>query len=131
MIRAIGPVGLVMFCVWLYAVIDVISTDEVLARNLPKSMWVFIVLFFPGVGAVAWLALGRPLYVGWRPGDTSRRPARPASGTQDPQRWTHGRPPHAPAPGPTPEEVAARQRRLDEWEAELDRRERELRDDAD
>lgn len=131
MIRMMGPVGLIMFGVWLYAVIDVISTDEILARNLPKSMWVFIVLFFPGVGAVAWLALGRPLYAGWKPGETRSRPPRRVVGLEDSDSWTHGRPPMAPAPGPSPSEAAARERRLRDWEAELERRERELGDERD
>lgn len=53
--------GLILFVVWLFAVLDVISTDEMLMRNLPKLVWLFIVVLFPTVGAIAWFALGRPI----------------------------------------------------------------------
>ena len=62
-----------MLVLYVYSVFDVIASDNVLVRNLPKTTWLFIVLLFPGVGAIAWLALGRPMYAGWRPGDTTRR----------------------------------------------------------
>jgi hypothetical protein len=78
MIRILGPglFGFLAFAVWIYAVLDVIATDESLARNLPKMVWLLLVLFVPTIGAIAWLALGRPLYAGWRPGDTRPRPPR-------------------------------------------------------
>ncbi|MCP3857430.1 MAG: hypothetical protein GY745_01130 [Actinomycetia bacterium] len=123
MIRLFAPglFGTVMILFWFYAVLDVIATDTILARNMPKSTWVFVVLFFPFVGAFAWLVLGRPEYAGWRPGDTERRqPARRPVGLEDSDQWTHGRPPMAPAPRPLEHELDARERR---------RRERELGDD--
>ena len=49
--------GLILFVVWLFAVLDVISTDEMLMRNLPKLVWLFIVVLFPTVGAIAWFAV--------------------------------------------------------------------------
>ena len=78
MIRLFGPglLGLVVLALWLYCIFDVISTDDALVRNLPKLVWLLVVLFIPTIGSIAWLALGRPLYAGWRPGDTSRRPPR-------------------------------------------------------
>src|SRR5205814_928541 len=79
--------GLVLLGLWLYCIFDVISTDESLARNLPKTMWLLIVIFLPDVGSLAWLMLGRPLYAGWRPGDTTVRQPRAARGPEDHPGW--------------------------------------------
>ena len=68
--------GLILFVVWLFAVLDVISTDEMLMRNLPKLVWLFIVVLFPTVGAIAWFALGRPIGAGLTPGPSRARPSR-------------------------------------------------------
>ena len=124
-----GAFGLVMFLVWIYAVFDVIATDSALMRNLPKMTWVLLVVFIPTVGAVAWLALGRPLYAGWAPGDTrtrsERRPTtRQVRGPEDSDDW-------AAAQQASRRETAAEQRRLAEWEAELDRRQQALDADPD
>lgn len=58
MIRALPLllVGVLM----IYCLIDLISTDEHAVRNLPKLVWLLLVLFFPLVGSIAWLAAGRP-----------------------------------------------------------------------
>jgi hypothetical protein len=42
------------------ALIDIINTDDVLVRGMPKLAWVFLVVFVPLIGALLWLALGRP-----------------------------------------------------------------------
>ena len=70
MIR-LGAVGLgfLMFiALWVHAVLDVIRTDRVLVRNLPKPVWLLVVVFVPLVGPVTWLIAGRPLYARWVPG---------------------------------------------------------------
>ena len=54
-----GAMGLVLFALWIFCLIDVITTDEVLCRNLPKGMWVLIVLVLFDVGAIVWLVAGR------------------------------------------------------------------------
>ena len=138
--------ALIMTAVWLYAVLDVIATDDMMVRNLPKISWVFIVLFFPAIGAVAWLGFGRPLYTGWAPGSTDSRPVKRVVGPEDspawdhPRRndgnWTRSRPPMAPAEPairekPSAESDAAKERRLMEWEAELAKREADLAAAAD
>ena len=46
-----------MFCL-----VDVITTDDGDARNLPKVGWLLIVLFFPLVGSIIWLVAGRPVH---------------------------------------------------------------------
>ncbi|MCI0689641.1 MAG: PLD nuclease N-terminal domain-containing protein [Sporichthyaceae bacterium] len=60
--------------IWLYAVIDCILTPEDEARNLPKAVWMLIVVLAPLVGAICWLIFGRPGRR-LRPGSQVRRPA--------------------------------------------------------
>jgi len=55
-----GVAGLVVLALWLYCILDVITTDEAMVRNLPKMAWVFIVIFLLEIGAIAWLIAGRP-----------------------------------------------------------------------
>jgi phospholipase D-like protein len=108
-----GFVPLLLLALWAYCVFDVIASDDALIRNLPKGMWLVIVIFLPDLGSLAWLALGRPLYAGWRPGDTSsRRPPRRMLGPEDRDDF------------PVRED---REERLRAWEEELRRREEELR----
>lgn len=52
--------GLVVFALWVFSLLDVISSDEGAIRHLPKLWWLLIVLFFPFAGSVAWLVAGRP-----------------------------------------------------------------------
>ncbi|WP_260430793.1 PLD nuclease N-terminal domain-containing protein [Nocardioides sp. LS1] len=52
-------VAVVSFALWVYCLIDVISTPEARMRNLPKVVWVLLVLIFPLVGSIAWLVAGR------------------------------------------------------------------------
>jgi len=51
---------LLLLALWLFCLIDVITTDESLCRNLPKMAWLFIVFILPDVGSVLWLVAGRP-----------------------------------------------------------------------
>jgi hypothetical protein len=55
-----GVAGLVVLALWLYCVLDVITTDEAAMRNLPKMAWVLIVIFLFEIGAIVWLIAGRP-----------------------------------------------------------------------
>ncbi len=52
--------GLVVLVLWVFALVDVIGSDEGAIRHLPKLWWLLIVLFFPLAGSVAWLVAGRP-----------------------------------------------------------------------
>lgn len=115
-----GLVGILLLALWAYCIFDVISTDESLMRNMPKILWLVVVIVLPTVGSVAWLLLGRPEGAGLRPGDTSTYRA-----------------PKAPRLGPTPvapDDDPAFLARLDDetkrlkaWENELKRREDYLR----
>ncbi len=55
-----GVLGLIVLGLWIFCLLDVISTDESVCRNLGKTMWVILVLFFPLIGSIAWLVAGRP-----------------------------------------------------------------------
>ena len=44
----------------IFCLIDVIVSREDNVRNLPKIAWFFLILFFPLIGSIAWLAAGRP-----------------------------------------------------------------------
>jgi hypothetical protein len=59
-IKIEGLVGLVTFALWVFCLVEAISTPDVRMRNLPKVAWVLIVLLFPLVGSIAWLVAGRP-----------------------------------------------------------------------
>ena len=128
MLYAGGVAGLIALAFWLFCLFDAIAAEPVLVRNLPKLFWVLLVVFLPIVGGVAWLVLGRPLDTRFVPGSTvKRRPSLPRSrGPDDDPNFLRqlGAPPR-------PEPLDERERRLQEWEDELRRRERELRGDGD
>ena len=107
--------GIILLGLWLYCIFDVIASEEMLIRNLPKTLWLLIVIFLPDVGSLAWLLLGRPLFAGWRPGDTSVRTSRAIRGPEDRADW-------APPPAPKVDDEA----RLRAWEEDLRRRERAI-----
>jgi hypothetical protein len=52
-----GPLVLAL-CV--FCVIHVITSRDDEIRHLPKWAWLVLVLLFPLVGSIAWLAVGRP-----------------------------------------------------------------------
>jgi hypothetical protein len=126
-IRLYGLLFLIDLVMLVVALIDCLSTDEYAVRNLPKIAWVFIILLFSPVGWIAWFVAGRPqqpAHAGagaqWRPG----------SGFPEEQRPSR----RQVAPDDDPEFLRdlARNRRADEemfskWEADLRRREEELR----
>jgi Phospholipase_D-nuclease N-terminal len=54
-----GGLGLIMFGLWIFCIIDVITTPEGDCRNLPKLLWLLIVILIPDVGSIVWLVAGR------------------------------------------------------------------------
>ena len=52
--------GIAIFIMWLYCLIEVITTPAGGHRNLSKNLWLLIVFLFPFVGSIAWLIAGRP-----------------------------------------------------------------------
>ncbi len=55
-----GFVTLLLAALWLYCLIDAITTPETAVRSLPKIAWVFIILLLFVFGAIGWLVFGRP-----------------------------------------------------------------------
>lgn len=53
-----GVAGLVAFAVWIFCIIDVITTPEDRARNLPKIVWLLLVILLVDIGSIAWLIAG-------------------------------------------------------------------------
>jgi hypothetical protein len=126
--EAEGVVFLVLFAFWIWAILDVIATEAELCRNLPKVVWLILVLVLADIGSLAWLLLGRPEKRSWKPGSTDYSAPRRPIAYEDHPRYSA-----------TPEITGRRSeeldRRLDDWEAEqrikkaeLDRRETELRE---
>ena len=55
-----GVLALVEIVLLVYCVLNVITTPEGEVRNLPKLLWLLLVVVLPLVGGVAWLIAGRP-----------------------------------------------------------------------
>jgi hypothetical protein len=52
--------SVIVFAVWIYTLVDVVTTPTNAVRNLPKPAWVILVLLFPVLGTAGWFILGRP-----------------------------------------------------------------------
>jgi hypothetical protein len=127
-----GAGSLLMFAFTLYCVLDVILSEAVLVRNLPKLTWLLLVLFVPLIGGIAWLVAGRPETAGAAPGShisrgrppgyrysTRGNPVRPPTGRSDVPgpRDRRALPPAPQGPDDDPEflrDIAERLRRPDE-----------------
>jgi hypothetical protein len=122
------PYGIELFLV-VFCLIDCIQSDEAAIRNLGKAWWVLLILFFPLVGAIAWLVAGRPVNprrrtVPW-PSQTagypeSERPRRTLAPDDDPEFLAEMR-----------KGNAEQEELLRKWEDDLRRRERDLGKDDD
>ncbi len=44
-----------------YCVLSIITTPENECRNLPKLLWLLLVIMLPLAGGIAWLLAGRPV----------------------------------------------------------------------
>lgn len=82
-----GGLALVAFAVWIYCIIDVITTPEDQCRNLPKLVWLLLVIVLMDVGSIAWLVAGRswnsqPADLPYK-GNRGRPPASRASNPDD------------------------------------------------
>jgi Phospholipase_D-nuclease N-terminal len=54
-----GALGVLLFAVWVFCIIDVITTPDAECRNLPKIAWLLIVILLMDAGSIAWLIAGR------------------------------------------------------------------------
>jgi Phospholipase_D-nuclease N-terminal len=55
-----GGLGLLLLALWIFCIVDVITSNEWEVRNLPKMAWLLIVLLLPDIGSIIWLIAGRP-----------------------------------------------------------------------
>lgn len=113
---------LLVLALWIYAFIDCLNTPEEQVRGLPKVIWVIIILLFGEVlvGPIAWLVAGKV-----RTG--------PAGGST-PSEWHRNHRTEFVAPDDNPEFLKSLKEEnkkdeslLKDWEADLRRREEELR----
>ena len=121
-----GLFAFALLALWIYCIVDVIATNENLIRNLPKLVWLLIVIFVPTIGSIVWLLLGRPERTGFASGDSTYR-VEPRSTRPD-----HSAPRSLGTLAPDDDErylaeLDERTKRLRDWEADLRRREDELR----
>ena len=55
-----GVLALVEIVLLVYCVLNIVTTPEGEVRNLPKLLWLLLVVVLPLVGGIAWLIAGRP-----------------------------------------------------------------------
>jgi len=111
LVGAEGFVFFVLFLFWIWALFDCISTDAALCRNLPKGIWLILVIILPDIGALAWLLLGRPERASWRPGGTDYSQQRRPLALEDHPRYSG-------TPGVTDRRSEELDQQLAEWERE-------------
>jgi hypothetical protein len=75
-----GVFGVVALALWVFCLLDVITTDESVCRNLGKTVWLLLVLFLPVIGSIAWLVAGRPQPAPSMPYKGNHGPALPERG---------------------------------------------------
>ena len=78
-VRVYGLMSVIGLVLWIFCIIDAITTPAEQIRNLPKAVWVIIVIVLVDIGSIAWLVAGRD----WsgspnRLGGSGRGPQRPA-----------------------------------------------------
>lgn len=127
MVRLYALLALANLALLVIALIDCLSADEGAIRALPRVPWVFIILLFSPVGAIAWFVAGRPaptvrLSNGtvWRPGSgfpESQRPRQQSVAPDDNPEFLRG----------LAESLREDESMMNKWEADLRRREEELR----
>ncbi|SDL22223.1 PLD nuclease N-terminal domain-containing protein [Streptomyces indicus] len=111
---------LIPLALTIYAFIDCLNTPEDEAKHLPKIAWVFIILLFWIVGPIVWLAAGKD--------------RTPPQGGRTPSEWHRNHRTTWVAPDDNPEflkslkdENEKDEAVLKDWEADLRRREEELK----
>jgi hypothetical protein len=76
MLRVLPTVLIVALTI--YAAVDCVQSEENQVRNLPKLVWVFVILLFPIAGPATWFVAGRPRPITGRgPGGGSQAPRGP------------------------------------------------------
>jgi hypothetical protein len=118
-----GVFLLALLALWLFALVDVITTPAAACRNLPKLLWIVLVVLLPDLGSILWLLLGRPRRAA-RARRTDYAQPRPPIAIED-------HPGYTATTNVTDRRSAELDKQIEEWEARqrelgLERREREL-----
>jgi len=127
---ASGFFGLALVALWAWAILDVLLTDKSVFRRMNKPFWFVLVLFTSTLGAIGWLAFGRPKNAGFSPGAKltkatfTNRPPGPR-GPEDYANWDASTEPSL----PTDQLVLDAEEDFSDWEAEFDKRDSDLDDD--
>ena len=124
MIRLYSLFVLIDLALLVVALIGCLSAEESQIRALPRIAWVFIILLFSPIGAIAWFIAGRPARAVRLSNGTTWQPG---SGFPEHERPRRSGPL---APDDDPEflkKLDEDQSMLKKWEADLRRREDELR----
>ncbi len=128
-----GILSGIVLIFWLWALIDVITTDSLLIRNMQKGTWICLVVIVPTLGAVAWVLFGRPEGASMAPGGqvayerSPYRSERRVLGPEDSTGWSKPSSSRSlPSSVGDSESLAIRERKLMEKEAELAKKEAEL-----
>ena len=60
MVRVAVIATIIILALMIFGIIDCSRTPENQIRSLPKWAWLVIIIFVPGIGALAWIIAGRP-----------------------------------------------------------------------
>ncbi|MBV2361786.1 PLD nuclease N-terminal domain-containing protein [Streptomonospora nanhaiensis] len=60
MVWLAGLITLLTIVLWVYAFFDALTSPAAEVRNLPKILWLIIIVLFTPVGPLLWIFLGRP-----------------------------------------------------------------------
>lgn len=78
MIRVAGII--VLLAVYIWCIVDVLRSPRSAVRNLPKGIWLMIVVLVPLIGGGCWLVFGRTA-----PARVRRRRGGPVAPDDDPR----------------------------------------------
>ncbi|MEV0847591.1 PLDc N-terminal domain-containing protein [Streptomyces sp. NPDC049954] len=132
---------LVPLALSIFAFIDCVTSDEKEIRYLPKPLWAILVLLFPLVGSISWLIIGKQRTFAGGPGAArggwvapddnpeflnSLKKNPPTADTPS-AKAPESAAPSGPPKASEPPEPGQDDDRLTTWEADLRRREEELR----
>ncbi|QLH23338.1 PLD nuclease N-terminal domain-containing protein [Streptomyces sp. Rer75] len=116
---------LVPLALSIYAFIDCITTEEQDVRYIPKPLWAILVLLFPVVGSISWLLVGRKRATA---AETRRTWVAPDDNPEFLKSLGERRDrPEGPEDGDEKLPRGRDEELLKDWEADLRRREEELR----
>jgi cbb3-type cytochrome oxidase subunit 3 len=110
-----GVLFLLVIACWVWALVECAITPGEACRNLPKIVWVLLIVLFGVFGAAGWFVFGRPR--------RTSGAARPARSRPSPRQESLVAPAPSSDSGPMSDRRSAElDRELEAWEAEQARR---------